>query len=190
MNIANKLTVFRILLVPVVVAFLALENLPYRFLAAFAIFILASYTDHLDGKIARKSGLITDFGKIMDPLADKILISCIMIYLSYLRMIPVLAVVIIIAREFIVTSIRFIVIRNSDIVIPANIWGKLKTVSQIITISFSLGLSAYFEVFGYCSVLNDFIVPTRCILAWVSALLSAVSGIIYIYASREYIEIK
>lgn len=133
MNLPNKLTVFRIILVPFFVAALLLPSLPYHYLIALLLFAVASYTDHLDGKIARSQGLITDFGKFLDPLADKILVISALVCFVQLQLVNVWLVLIVIAREFMVTSIRLVAV-DSGKVIAANQWGKAKTVSQIVAV--------------------------------------------------------
>ena len=132
MNLPNRLTVMRMILVPFFVA-AVLYPFPHHFLIAFILFAVASYTDHLDGKIARKRNLITNFGKFMDPLADKVMVLSAMVCLVSQDLADVWIVVLMLAREFMVTSIR-LVAADRGRVIAANIWGKAKTVSQIIAI--------------------------------------------------------
>ena len=133
MNLPNKLTVARIIMVPFFVVFLVNVTIPHHFLIAGLIFALASFTDLLDGKIARKRNLVTNFGKFLDPLADKILgISALVCFVN-LGLAELWFVLIIIAREFMVTSIRLIAVNTGE-VIAANIWGKAKTVSQMVAI--------------------------------------------------------
>ncbi len=146
MNLPNKLTVLRVLMIPVFVVFMMLSvgdmditvlraELPesfrmYRYLA-FAVFCLASFTDFLDGQIARRCNLVTDFGKFMDPLADKLLVCTAMILLTAEGSLSVLAVILIIAREFIISGFR-LVASDNGIVIAASWWGKVKTTTQMI----------------------------------------------------------
>lgn len=131
-NIANALTIARLVIVPVFVAFLFADGEVWR-LAALGVFLLASLTDQLDGWLARKYALITDFGKIADPIADKALIGAALLVLSYLGEIPWWVTLVIIAREAGVTLLRFLVIRHG--VIPASYGGKVKTVLQIVAIA-------------------------------------------------------
>ena len=146
MNLPNKLTVFRvILIVPFVVLLLGGFQqwgwfttlfsgiLPYTDYIAVGIFIVASLTDLLDGKIARKYNLVTDFGKFMDPLADKLLVSSAMICLVSLNRIPAWVVIVIISREFIISGFR-LVASDAGVVIAASWWGKIKTVVQMIMV--------------------------------------------------------
>lgn len=136
MNLANKLTLLRIFLVPVFLVFLVAE-IPYGTVIATIIFILASLTDKLDGYIARSRNQITNFGKFMDPLADKLLVTAALICLVELKIIPSWAAFIIIAREFAVSGLRTIA-ASEGIVLAASKLGKLKTVIQIVAIIFAL----------------------------------------------------
>lgn len=137
MNLANKLTVLRIFLVPVFLIFIAIKGIPYGTIIATCIFIIASLTDKLDGYIARSRNQITNFGKFMDPLADKLLVTTALISLVELQVIHSYVAVIIIAREFAVSGLRTIA-ASEGIVIAASWWGKLKTVIQIIAIILAL----------------------------------------------------
>ncbi len=131
MNLPNKLTIFRVILVPFFVLALLLnpDNMVYR-LVADAIFIVASLTDLFDGKIARKYNLVTNFGKFMDPLADKLLVSAAMICLIETGQLPAWIVIVIISREFIISGFR-LVASDNGVVIAASYWGKFKTVFQM-----------------------------------------------------------
>lgn len=133
MNLANKLTMLRIFLVPVFLVFIALKGIPYGTIIATLVFIIASLTDQLDGYIARSRNQVTTFGKFMDPLADKLLVTAALISLVELGLIPSLAATIIIAREFAVSGLRTIAAAEGKI-IAASWWGKIKTVTQIIAI--------------------------------------------------------
>ena len=138
MNLPNKLTVTRVVLIPFFVFFLLNDaKNPYFKWIALAIFIVASLTDLLDGKIARKYNLITDFGKFMDPLADKLLVCSAMIGLIELGRIPAWIVIIIIAREFIISGFRLIAADNGR-VIAASYWGKFKTNFQMFMVIFMI----------------------------------------------------
>ena len=132
MNLPNKLTLFRVFLIPFFIVFLKLP-IPYGRIIALVIFIVASLTDMLDGKIARKYNLVTDFGKFMDPLADKLLVCSAMICLISTGQLPDWVVIVIIAREFIISGFRLIAADNG-IVIAASWWGKIKTVLQMFMI--------------------------------------------------------
>ena len=135
MNLPNKLTVLRVCMIPFFVVMLLLnggENQTYRYIAA-AIFIVASLTDMLDGKIARKYNLVTNFGKFMDPLADKLLVCSALICLVDLKQLPAWMVIVIISREFIISGVR-LVASDNGIVIAASYWGKFKTTFQMISV--------------------------------------------------------
>ena len=133
MNLPNKLTILRIIMIPFFVLFMLLDGAvsqTYRYIAA-VIFIVASFTDLLDGKIARKYNLVTNFGKFMDPLADKLLVCSGLICFVGLGQLPAWFVIIIISREFIISGFR-LVASDNGVVIAASYWGKFKTVSQMI----------------------------------------------------------
>lgn len=178
-NIANKLTVFRMVLVFPITVFLSCDFIKYRWIYSFIIFLLASYTDHLDGKLARKQNNITDFGKIMDPLADKLLVISVFIYFVGFGIAPIFPVVLMIAREFIVTSMRFLVTKSGGPVIPANIFGKLKTVFQMLTITVIMAFEMYIEISG--KGLNFPVNMICSTLIWICSAFSVISGAIYIF---------
>lgn len=142
MNLPNKLTVLRVILVPFFVFFILADFIPKNDFVALAIFIIASLTDLLDGKIARKKGLVTNFGKFMDPIADKLLVVCALLCLLIVdegkRMGPnqilgLIAVIIIVGREFIINGIR-LVASDGGLVIAASMWGKIKTAVTMVSI--------------------------------------------------------
>ena len=177
MNLPNKLTVARVILIPFFVFFLLFDSSNDAFKwTALAIFIIASLTDMLDGKIARKYNLITDFGKFMDPLADKLLVCSAMICLIQTKQLYAWFVIIIVAREFIISGFRLIAAENG-IVIAANIFGKLKTVSQMIMI---IILVANLP-FTWLQVLGQ-------IFIWVSLILTILSLVIYIYQNIDVLK--
>ena len=145
MNLANKLTLFRIILVPimVIIPFLGLDNkiifdIPLAWIIIEAIFVIASITDKLDGYIARSRNQITTFGKFLDPIADKILVLAAMIMLVEAGRLPAWIPIIVLFREFIVSGYRLIAVGNDGNVIAASIWGKLKTVTQMIALIIAL----------------------------------------------------
>lgn len=195
LNLPNKLTITRILLVPFMIAALLIE-FPHHFLVAGLLFGAASITDFFDGKIAREKNLITDFGKFADPLADKIMvISCLVCFVAMKLCDPVLLIVVLF-REFAVTSIR-LVAASTGKVIAANMWGKVKTVSQIIAIVAVFVFQYFLEL---CKVgilpipaeLADIIAMylgiAGHILLWVSTVFTIVSGIIYIKDNKNCIK--
>ena len=192
MNLPNKLTVARILLVPFFVAALLID-FPLNNLAALALFGAASITDLLDGKIARKQGLITDFGKFADPLADKILVISALLCFIQLGLCDCVAVIIVLFREFTVTSIRLIAASKGK-VIAANIWGKVKTVTQMVAIICVLVMQIVLDIGALGVALPCCL---RCIfywtgegLIWVSTLFAIISGIIYVKQNKHFISEK
>ena len=172
MNLPNKLTVLRMVLVPFFVAALLLSaaNEPLKWVA-LVLFIVASLTDFADGYIARKYNLITDFGKFMDPLADKILTISGMICLIELGRIPAWIVCIIVAREFIISGFRLIAVEKG-VVIAANMWGKLKTNFQMFMIIFMIMNIPQLQI------VTD-------ILMWIALALTIISLVTYISANKQ-----
>lgn len=193
MNLPNKLTIFRIVLVPimVIIPFLKIPgdifNLPIQNLVIIVIFAIASYTDHLDGKIARKNNIITTFGKFADPLADKILVLSAMLMLVEMDYLPAMIPIIVLTREFVVSGYRLIAVENGGKVIAASIWGKIKTATQMIAIILALLDSNFFGAFiyegltGYNLVIN--VLSTSLIL--ISTIATVFSGIDYLRGSKE-----
>ena len=200
MNLPNKLTILRIILVPFFVFFMLLSGdiFPHHNLVALAIFGIASYTDHLDGKIARRDHLITNFGKLMDPLADKILVMSALICMVKLALVCFVAngmtntvfVLLIMVREFAVTSIRLIAVEQGR-VIPANNWGKAKTVSQIVAIcivlltQYILDLGAYGILALPTETLSPIFTWMNFVVMAIATLLAVVSGIIYAKDAKD-----
>ena len=169
MNLPNKLTTLRVIMIPFFVFFLLWqngENYTFRMIA-LALFIIASLTDLLDGKIARKYNLVTDFGKFMDPLADKLLVCSAMICFVGLGTLAPWIVIIIVAREFIISGFRLIAADNG-VVIAASYWGKFKTVSQMFMLILLIA-----DLGGAFNMIAQ-------VLIWVSLVLTIVSLIDYI----------
>ena len=144
MNLANKLTIFRMILVPimVIIPFLGINSeilgISLTYIIIDMIFIIASITDKLDGYIARSRNQVTTFGKFLDPIADKILVLAAMIMLVEFGKLPAWIPVIVLAREFIVSGYRLIAVEKGGKVVAASVWGKLKTVTQMISVIFLL----------------------------------------------------
>lgn len=192
MNLPNKLTVGRIVLVPFFVAALLID-FPFNSVAALIIFIVASLTDMLDGKIARKRNLVTDFGKFADPLADKILVLAALLCFVQLGLCDCIAVIIILFREFAVTSIRLIAASKGKVV-AANIWGKVKTVTQMIAVIVILIFQSILDflvntaltVDIYFTLENTFQIAGM-VLIWISTIFAIISGVIYIIQNRHFI---
>ena len=183
MNLANKLTIFRIILVPimVIIPFLNLDNLcvntiiPLTWIIIEAIFIIASITDKLDGHIARSRNEITTFGKFLDPIADKILVLAAMIMLVQYQRLPAWIPIIVLFREFIVSGYRLVAVGENGNVIAASIWGKIKTVTQMFALILALvDMNAYGkfmsgELKGFPLILNvsAFVLMTISVIATV-----------------------
>ena len=177
MNLPNKLTMFRVILIPFFVFFLMAPYFEgYGNYIAVAIFIVASLTDLFDGKIARKYNLVTNFGKFMDPLADKLLVSSAMICLVELEMLPSWFVIIIIAREFIISGFR-LVASDNGVVIAASYWGKFKTTFQMLMV-IVLILDLPYKAFDIIGV----------ILIWIATILTIVSLIDYIVKNKDVLK--
>lgn len=133
MNIANKITLVRIFLVPVFVLFMLTDFTEYNSLIAFIVFVIATITDKIDGTIARKYNLVTDFGKFLDPIADKLLVSSALICLTADGTLPAWITIVIIGREFIISAFR-LVCADTGKTVAATWWGKSKTIAQMVTI--------------------------------------------------------
>ena len=150
MNLPNKLTVFRIILVPimVIIPYLNIQGeflgIPVSWLIIDAIFIIASITDKLDGSIARSRNMVTNFGKFLDPIADKILVLAAMVMLVEMNKLPAWIPIIVLFREFVVSGYRLIAVEQGGKVIAASIWGKIKTATQMVAI-----ILAFIDKFGF-----------------------------------------
>lgn len=190
MNTPNKLTIARIIATPFFMAALMIE-FPYHYTAALLLFAAASLTDMIDGKLARKYNQITDFGKFLDPLADKMLTTA--AFLGFIKMgigwqVTWIAFIVLF-REFLISSLRLVVVSSGGKVIAANMWGKCKTVSQMAGIIFALFayvLISDFRIGGAafqnaCNIIIS-------VLFWISAVLCIISGAIYLVSSKEYID--
>ncbi len=196
MNLPNKLTIFRIILIPlmVIVPFLGLNNeyfgIPLQYLIIDFIFIVASITDKLDGYLARKNNQVTTFGKFLDPLADKILVLAAMVMLVEMNRLPAWIPIIVLAREFMISGYRLIAVEKGGKVIAASNWGKLKTVTQMIAIILAfVDLNSFGECFkgtlqGGSLILN--IVVTVMML--IQTLATVVSGIEYMKDAKDLIK--
>ncbi len=192
MNTPNKLTLARMIATPIFMAEM-LIGFKYHYTVALVLFALASFTDAVDGHMARKYNMVTDFGKFMDPLADKMLTTA--AYLGFMfiygkgifswHMVAITFIVLF--REFAVSSIRLVAVTAGGKVVAANMWGKCKTVSQMVGIIFALAVYAFNEFVSIpaqtFAILNAVIIA----LFWLSAVLCAISGAIYIWGGREYI---
>ena len=177
MNTPNKLTILRVIMIPFFVFFMLADMGNAGKYTALVLFIAASLTDTLDGYLARKYNQVTNFGKFMDPLADKLLVCSAMICMIDLKRLPAWFVIIIIAREFIISGFRLIAAENG-IVIAANYWGKFKTASQMIMI---ILLILHFD--GIFVILEQ-------IFIWLSLALTIISLITYIWQNRTVLSMQ
>lgn len=175
MNIANKLTVFRVILVPFFVVFMLTDFTAYNRWIAFSIFVIATITDKLDGTIAHKYNMVTNFGKFMDPIADKLLVCSALICLTATGEVPAWVTIVIIGREFAISGIRLIAADN-NVAIAATWWGKSKTIAQMAMIIIILMNVSALHILGqivmYVSValtvisLVDYIVKNKNVLTF------------------------
>jgi CDP-diacylglycerol---glycerol-3-phosphate 3-phosphatidyltransferase len=194
MNLANKLTIIRIFLVPIFLIFIAVRGIPYGTIIATAVFVLAALTDKLDGYIARSRNQITSFGKFMDPLADKLLVTAALISLVEYQIIPGWAAMIIIAREFAVTGLRTIA-ASDGIVIAASWWGKIKTVTQIVAIIIALievNLSRQAEIaklVSNSSYIVSFFNSMTSFSLYLAVIITLLSGYDYFAKNKEAIKV-
>ena len=196
LNLANKLTVFRIILVPImaIIPYLNLQGdffgLPLTYFWMEIIFIVASITDKLDGYIARSRNQVTTFGKFLDPLADKILVLTAMVLLVELGKIPAWIPIIVLAREFLVSGYRLIAVEKGGKVIAASIWGKLKTVTQMLAIVLVMfDKNAFWDCFrGELTGMNLAINATATILLLISVFANIFSGIDYMKNVKELLK--
>lgn len=188
MNLPNKLTMLRIVMVPVVVLIYLLipqdfcivsqtNGLALRDIFAFLVFAAASFTDMLDGQIARKQHLITSFGKFADPIADKMLVNTLLILLVYTHQANVVAVLLMIARDLVVDGLRMLASQHGKVV-SAGFFGKLKTVLQMFAIVFLLLKNWPFVYIG---------LPVDQILLWAATLASLWSGFVYFVQLKDYV---
>ncbi|MEG1894805.1 MAG: CDP-diacylglycerol--glycerol-3-phosphate 3-phosphatidyltransferase [Oscillospiraceae bacterium] len=189
MNLPNKLTMLRFLLVPVFM-FFTYTTSEYSFLIALIVFAAASFTDFLDGSIARKNNMVTDFGKFMDPLADKLLTTVAFIYLVKYGLCHEIVLCIVLAREFAVSGIRMIAAtsQGGGKVIAASIWGKAKTVLQMFAVMFGLLALALLQmgVVGQATFVTLRTITNFSM--WIMALVTAVSGLQYILPNIDLIK--
>ena len=192
MNLPNKLTLTRIILVPVFMVFVSLTQIgtedfnPTWYLVAGIVFAAASFTDFLDGHLARKWNMVTDFGKFADPLADKLLTTVAFIYMMRDGVCSPVVLCIILAREFAVSGLRMVAAGAKDgKVIAANMWGKVKTVLQMLSIIFYFfGMAIAANVSWDATVV---VVGASVVLCWLVAAVTAISGIKYLWDNRSFI---
>lgn len=200
MNLPNKLTLTRILLVPVFMVFVSLTSLsgiadgsfqPMYYLIAGIVFAAASFTDFLDGHLARKWNMVTDFGKFADPLADKLLTTVAFIYMMRDGVCSPVVLCIILAREFAVSGLRMVAAGAKDgKVIAANMWGKVKTVLQMLSIIFyffGMSIASMSATGAEQGVRQILVISISMVLCWLVAAVTAISGIKYLWDNRSFI---
>ena len=200
MNLPNKLTLTRILLVPVFMVFVSLTSLngiadgsfqPTYYLIAGIVFAAASFTDFLDGHLARKWNMVTDFGKFADPLADKLLTTVAFIYMMRDGVCSPVVLCIILAREFAVSGLRMVAAGAKDgKVIAANMWGKVKTVLQMLSIIFyffGMSIASMSATGAEQGVRQILVISISMVLCWLGAAVTAISGIKYLWDNRSFI---
>ena len=193
MNLANKLTVFRMILVPVfvIIGYLGtfgvitgeFLGIPMALILMNVIFIIASITDKLDGYIARSRNQITTFGKFLDPLADKILVLSALVMLVEYGKIPGWIPVVVLAREFIVSGYRMLEAEKGVKVVPASIWGKLKTATTMVAI-----IIVFFDKFNFCSFLTTPMTVLEYVINITSSILMIVSVVATIFSGYDYLK--
>lgn len=188
MNLANKLTIFRMILVPVMVVFAYLPiggdvyTVSVPMLIMDLIFIIASITDKLDGYIARSRNQVTTFGKFLDPLADKILVLTAMVILVERGLLPAWIPVIVLAREFIVSGFRLVAVEKGGVVIAASVWGKLKTVTQMIALIF-----AFVDVGGFFNFISGNLSGAHLVINIITSVMMAISVVATIFSGWDYV---
>ncbi len=191
MNTPNKLTILRIIMAPLFLLLMLLE-FPFHFVISGLVFGAAALTDYFDGSIARSRGLITNFGKFLDPLADKMLTTAAFLGFLYKGHIDVWAVMLILTREFMVTSIRLIAARDG-VVVAASLSGKVKTVAQFVAILFTIAALEFST--WQTSLLSGINIPAAVfdipvfigrIFIWVSVVFTLISGFQYVWELRHY----
>lgn len=186
MNLPNKLTILRVILIPFFLVFMFVPKIPMNYFLAVAIFIIASITDALDGKIARRDNLVTNFGKFLDPLADKVLVMAAIVAFIELGWVSSIPVIIILVREFMVTSLRLVANTSGGKVIAAGLAGKLKTAFTMVAIIAILIMQGIENNADYTLAFNIEIVGD--VLIWIATALTAISGIQYLWNYRDCID--
>lgn len=191
LNLPNILTISRIVITPIFLFVILMESLPHRFLIACLVFSIGSITDAVDGHLARKNNQITNFGKFLDPIADKILTTSALLAFMSMGLCSIWIVMLVLTREFAIASVRMIAASNA-VVIPANMWGKIKTVTQMVfTILIMLLGEAYYIVETTDIILFDKLPALSLVsngLLWVTAIFTVISGVVYLVDSRKIID--
>ncbi len=186
MNTPNKLTVTRMILTPIFLILFTVDSIPFHYLFAMIVFVVGSLTDLFDGKIARKYNIVTNFGKLADPLADKMLTTSALLGFMTMGYCNVWILFIVLFREFGISSIR-LVAASEGVVIPANIWGKVKTTSQMVSTCVIMFLLLLQKDFGVLP--ESFPLPLISnILLGITALLTIISGVTYVVQGTKVID--
>ncbi len=189
MNLPNKLTILRIILVPimVIIPFLGIEGeiheIPITYLLIDLIFIIAAITDKLDGHIARTRNQITTFGKFLDPIADKIVVIAAMVMLVEFGHLPAWIPIIVIFREFVVSGYRLIAVQKEGNVIAANMWGKIKTVTQMVAV-----ILAFIDINSYGTIFYGKLTGYEFVINLLVTLIMSVSVVATVFSGWEYVK--
>lgn len=191
LNIPNILTIARIIITPSFLWTILSESLPHRFLIACIVFSIGAITDAVDGHLARKNNQITNFGKFLDPIADKVLTTSALLAFMSMGLCNIWIVMLVLTREFAIASVRMIA-ASGGVVIPANVWGKIKTVTQMVfTIAIMILGEIYFAIENYSQELflklPDLSLVSNGLL-WITAIFTVISGVIYLIDSRKIID--
>ena len=191
LNVPNILTIARILITPIFLAVILMDTLPHRFLIACVIFSIGSITDAVDGHLARKNNQITNFGKFLDPIADKILTTSALLAFMSMGLCNIWIVMLVLTREFAIASVRMIAAAGG-VVIPANIWGKIKTVSQMVFTILIMLLGETWEIISNTNAVLFAKLPDLSLISngllWITAILTVISGRIYLNDSKKIID--
>lgn len=191
LNIPNILTIARIIITPSFLWTILSESLPHRFLIACIVFSFGAITDAVDGHLARKNNQITNFGKFLDPIADKVLTTSALLAFMSMGLCNIWIVMLVLTREFAIASVRMIA-ASGGVVIPANVWGKIKTVTQMVfTIAIMILGEVYFAIENYSQELFTKLPDLSLVsngLLWITAIFTVISGVIYLYDSRKIID--
>lgn len=191
LNVPNILTIARIFITPIFLAVILMDTLPHKFLIACIIFSIGSITDAIDGHLARKNNQITNFGKFLDPIADKILTTSALLAFMSMGLCNIWIVMLVLTREFAIASVRMIAAAGG-VVIPANIWGKIKTVSQMTFTILIMLLGEVWEIISNTNIELFEKLPNLSLvsngLLWITAILTIISGVIYLNDSKKIID--
>lgn len=183
MNTPNKLTLLRVILVPVFLFMFLMDSIPGHYTIAFFVFVIASVTDFLDGYLARRDNLVTTFGKFLDPLADKMLVTCALLCLMEAGLCHVVAVAIIILRDTAVNALRMLAASEEGLVIAAAQSGRIKTATQMVVTSVLLGILGISDFIP--AINSDIFALLAQIACWILAAITLYSGIEYLYKNRQ-----